>query len=473
MVTSFKKAYLFVRYTDHSQEEIVDVAEERDKQYNFSFKRNIDQEIADIWIKFVIDSPSQVHMMQADNDGENVTFINVLHYDYDMYLSKEVIFHWEKAEYVKKIALNVKIWINEEIDFNVYETYITKCFHSIQGEKDANWQHKIDTVLGELQKKNAELQGQNEKLSNEIQNVENELYQKDRKLEEYERTLVNKNGHIEQLLQKERDYVNLMNTKGVRALRVWWNFKEKLLPQGSKRRLWAKFAKKFLRHPIYMLKKCTPSRIRRTLHYMRTEDVNSISNRLDAATLNAGGDIERIKLDLYPVVGDITNKDDIEKLVLPHIEKPEVSIIIPVYNQFHYTYNCIKSIIDHTENVTYEVILADDCSTDVTKDIDQIVENIVIARTPENMRFLRNCNNAAKQARGKYIFFLNNDTQVQENWLSTLVDLMESDEKIGMCGSMLLYPDGALQEAGGIVWKDASAWNFGHLHGPMVQNLIM
>lgn len=481
MVTSFKKAYLFVRYTDHRQEEIVDIAEERDKQYNFSFERNIDQDIADVWIKFVIDSPSQVHMMQADNDGENVTFINVLHYDYDMYLAKEVIFHWEQAEYVKKIALNVKVWINEEIDFNAYETYITQCFHSIQEEKDVSLQHKIDTVVRELQKKNADLKYLNEKLSIEIQNADKSLNEKDkkiilieqqikeqeRKIEEYKTTLVNKNGHIELLLQKERDYVNLLNTKGVRALRVWWNFKEKLFPQGSKRRLLAKFAKKFLRHPIYMLKKCTPSRIKRTLHYMRTEDVNSISNRLDAATLNAGGDIERIKLDLYPVVENITNKNDIEKLVLPHFDNPEVSIIIPVYNQFYYTYNCIKSIIDHTENVTYEVILADDCSTDVTKDIDQIVENIVIAKTPENMRFLRNCNNAAKQARGEYIFFLNNDTQVQENWLDTLVDLMGSDEKIGMCGSMLLYPDGALQEAGGIVWKDASAWNFGHLHGPM------
>lgn len=304
-------------------------------------------------------------------------------------------------------------------------------------------------------------------LNEAIQEKNNKIKEKDVQINEKEKIIVNKNGHIEQLLQKERDYMNLLNTKGVRALRVWWNFKEILFPQGSKRRLLAKFAKKFLRHPIYMLKKCTPSRIKRTLHYMRTEDVNSISNRLDAATLNAGGDIERIKLDLYPVVENITNKDDIEKLVLPHFENPEVSIIIPVYNQFHYTYNCIKSIIAHTENVTYEVILADDCSTDVTKDIDQVVENIVIARTPENMRFLRNCNNAAKQARGEYIFFLNNDTQVQENWLGTLVDLMGSDEKIGMCGSMLLYPNGALQEAGGIVWKDASAWNFGHLHGPM------
>ena len=90
----------------------------------------------------------------------------------------------------------------------------------------------------------------------------------------------------------------------------------------------------------------------------------------------------------------------------------------------------------------YEVILADDNSSDLTKDIGQIVHNLKIARTETNLMFLRNCNQAAQKASGKYIVFLNNDTQVQKNWLKPLTELMEADEKIGLAGSKLVYADG-------------------------------
>lgn len=94
------------------------------------------------------------------------------------------------------------------------------------------------------------------------------------------------------------------------------------------------------------------------------------------------------------------------------------------------------------------------------------MQNITVAKTKTNVRFLRNCNNAAKLARGKYILFLNNDTQVLPNWLSSLVELIERKNDIGMVGSKLLYPDGTLQEAGGIIWGDGHAWNYGNGQSP-------
>lgn len=163
-------------------------------------------------------------------------------------------------------------------------------------------------------------------------------------------------------------------------------------------------------------------------------------------------------------IGDLYKEKG--KINFPYAENPKVSIIIPVYNQVHYTYACLVSILENTGEFDYEIIIADDVSTDATKEIDKFVTGLVIARNESNQGFLKNCNNAAKKARGEYIFFLNNDTTVQKDWLPPLIRLLESDKSIGMVGSKLIYPDGRLQEAGGIIWSDGSGWNYGRCDDP-------
>lgn len=159
--------------------------------------------------------------------------------------------------------------------------------------------------------------------------------------------------------------------------------------------------------------------------------------------------------------------DPTEKLTLPRLNQTiEVSIVIPAYNQWSYTHACIKSIIKAEPSLWYEVILADDKSSDDTLKASEFVENLIISRPPENLGFLLNCNLAASKARGQYLYFLNNDTQLQAGAISTLLNTLKARPDAGMVGSKLIYPDGRLQEAGSIVWNDASAWNFGRLQDP-------
>ncbi len=160
------------------------------------------------------------------------------------------------------------------------------------------------------------------------------------------------------------------------------------------------------------------------------------------------------------------NVDYSKVLTIPFTDEPVVSIIIPVYNAWEMNYRCIKSIIENTSGVSYEIILADDGSTDQTQHCTDKIVNLVHVYNDVNLGFLKNCNNAAKSARGAFILFLNNDTEVMPNWLSPLVNLIKSDDKIGMVGSKLVYPDGSLQEAGGIIWNNANGWNYGRNQDP-------
>ncbi len=157
----------------------------------------------------------------------------------------------------------------------------------------------------------------------------------------------------------------------------------------------------------------------------------------------------------------------LKEFQVPFFEDPYVSIVIPAYNQMRYTYNTIDSIVKSSPKTSYEIIVMDDNSSEQdAKELDKKITNIHLINNDENLGFLKNCNEGAKYAKGKYIIFLNNDTFVLEHWLDSLVELIESDTNIGMVGSKLIYPDGRLQEAGGIIWNDASGWNYGRLDSP-------
>lgn len=147
----------------------------------------------------------------------------------------------------------------------------------------------------------------------------------------------------------------------------------------------------------------------------------------------------------------------IENFEFPKFENIKVSIVIPVYNQYQLTKDLLFSILQETKNISYEIIIADDNSTDETKNIEQNIKNIITVHNPENLGFLKNVNNAVNFANGKYIMLLNNDMIVTENWLCELVNTIKNDKTIGVVGATVLYPNGKIQEKGNTLYKNGDS----------------
>ena len=152
--------------------------------------------------------------------------------------------------------------------------------------------------------------------------------------------------------------------------------------------------------------------------------------------------------------------------ILPHSDTPEISVIVPVYNQLDYTLRCLKAIALNLSNSTLvEIIVVNDCSSDRTKEILEAIEPLTLINSNNNQGFIYSCNQGASIAKGKYLYFLNNDTEIQPNCIESLAEVLAADN-VGAVGSKLVYPQGRLQEAGGIVWQDASGWNYGRQDNP-------
>ncbi|MGC8638477.1 MAG: glycosyltransferase [Isosphaeraceae bacterium] len=150
----------------------------------------------------------------------------------------------------------------------------------------------------------------------------------------------------------------------------------------------------------------------------------------------------------------------------PVADRAEVSIIIPVFNHCRDTLMCLESIERLTTGPAYEVIVVDDASTDETPDVLGRVNGLITIRNEENLGFIGSCNRGAKAARGEHLVFLNNDTLVTSGWLEALATTFEDFPGTGLVGAKLVYPDGRLQEAGALIWRDASGWNYGKHEDP-------
>lgn len=156
----------------------------------------------------------------------------------------------------------------------------------------------------------------------------------------------------------------------------------------------------------------------------------------------------------------------LKPLSFPEVAEPEVSVVIPAHNKVEATYYALSALLLAHTTTSFEVILVDDGSTDETAEIEELVSGIRVVRNAEPLRFIKACNKGASEARGTYVVLLNNDTEVMLGWLDALVDAFQRFDGVGAVGSKLLYPDGTLQDAGGIIWGSGNPWNYGNKQNP-------
>ncbi|WP_223439429.1 glycosyltransferase family 2 protein [Polaribacter litorisediminis] len=129
---------------------------------------------------------------------------------------------------------------------------------------------------------------------------------------------------------------------------------------------------------------------------------------------------------------------------------PMVSIVSVNYDQPEVTCEMLASL----RNVTYpnfETLIVDNGSPTKSPDsIKQKYPEVQLIISKKNLGFAGGNNIALKKAKGDYILLLNNDTEVQPDFLESLVTLMESDKKIGIASSKILYfyEDNIIQYAG-------------------------
>jgi GT2 family glycosyltransferase len=150
----------------------------------------------------------------------------------------------------------------------------------------------------------------------------------------------------------------------------------------------------------------------------------------------------------------------------PVTEKPEVSIILVLYNRAALTLQCLYSILRSNASA-YEVVIIDNASTDKTSKLLGQVKGARIIQNARNLHFLRAVNQAAQQAKGDSLLLLNNDAQLLPGTLSSAQQTLNSAADIGAVGGKIILLDGVLQEAGSIIWNDGSCLGYGRGDNPL------
>ena len=178
--------------------------------------------------------------------------------------------------------------------------------------------------------------------------------------------------------------------------------------------------------------------------------------------IEIGSFVER---DIRPVRLDDA-RSALRALAFPPAPMPKVSILIPCHNELAVTVECLLSILDSRPQLSYEVLIGDNASTEPGMEELDEVPGLRYFRHPVDLNFLRNCNAVYPQVRGEYVLLLNNDAQLMPGAIDLLAAALDDDPALAAAGPQILFPNGRLQEAGCSVNRDGSTVMIGVFDDP-------
>ncbi|MFZ9676638.1 MAG: glycosyltransferase [Ilumatobacteraceae bacterium] len=156
-----------------------------------------------------------------------------------------------------------------------------------------------------------------------------------------------------------------------------------------------------------------------------------------------------------------------DAVVVRGYENPRVSIIIPTLDHADDVIRCVESISRLPDTTSSRIVVVDDGSSEEQHRLLTRLRGVDLVRMEQNTGFAGACKAGVDSTSTEFILLLNNDTEVLPGWLDALVAEMDTNSRTGIAGSMVLRADCRLQEAGGIVWSDGTAWHYASGQSPI------
>lgn len=163
--------------------------------------------------------------------------------------------------------------------------------------------------------------------------------------------------------------------------------------------------------------------------------------------------------------------DSRQSLSIKTSDHPAVSIIIVLWNQADMTYYCLKNLTPE-KNIDWEIIVVDNASTDMTPELLERIDGIRVIKNDDNLGFLKAVNQGAEAAKGEYLLLLNNDAVFKPGSLQRAISIFEGASDVGAVGGRLILPDQTLQEAGSVIWEDATTMGYMRGYKPEIGEVM-